>query len=241
MPRRNYDHTFWPDQVLKDAVACLAVLAVVLFFVVRGSFTAHHPASCPAHIRGRTGQRRPIRANQYSAARPEWYFLFLFQFLKYFQGNSEIIGAIVIPGVVMLLLFLMPILGSWKLGHRFNVLLLCCLLLGIGFLTYSAVRDDRYATWYPKTGELKEQIAQLEKDGKTAEADQLKGQLKKFEASQAYQKAVEDADASAERVIELAHAPRGIPVEGANTLLRTDPKTQGPELFAQLRELPHTL
>src|SRR5207253_2909632 len=37
-------------------------------------------------------------------ARPEWYFLFLFQLLKYFEGEQEIIGTVVIPvgaGVVL--------------------------------------------------------------------------------------------------------------------------------------------
>ena len=60
----------------------------------------------------------------YAAARPEWYFLFLFQFLKVFEGwgaTGEFLGAIVVPGLIMGVMFLMPILGSWKLGHRFNV------------------------------------------------------------------------------------------------------------------------
>src|SRR5881275_563178 len=34
-PLRKPDARFWPDQFLKDAVACLAVLAAVLFFVIR--------------------------------------------------------------------------------------------------------------------------------------------------------------------------------------------------------------
>ena len=34
-PLRAVDAKFWPDQVLKDVVACLAVMATVLFFVVR--------------------------------------------------------------------------------------------------------------------------------------------------------------------------------------------------------------
>ena len=34
-PRRKPDAAFWPDQVLKDSVACLAVLAAVLFLVIR--------------------------------------------------------------------------------------------------------------------------------------------------------------------------------------------------------------
>ena len=42
--------------------------------------------------------------------RPEWYFLFLFQLLKYFQGPFEIIGTFVIPTVGMLLLLFLPFL-----------------------------------------------------------------------------------------------------------------------------------
>jgi ubiquinol-cytochrome c reductase cytochrome b subunit len=43
--------------------------------------------------------------------RPEWYFLFLFQLLKYFEGPLEVIGTFVIPTVAILLLFLVPFLG----------------------------------------------------------------------------------------------------------------------------------
>jgi quinol-cytochrome oxidoreductase complex cytochrome b subunit len=34
--------------------------------------------------------RRPTVSEPYSAARPEWYFLFLFQFLKFFPGGTEV-------------------------------------------------------------------------------------------------------------------------------------------------------
>lgn len=34
-PLKGPDEGFWPEQILKDVVACLAVLMVVLFFVVR--------------------------------------------------------------------------------------------------------------------------------------------------------------------------------------------------------------
>src|SRR5439155_14113910 len=34
-PLRRPDVAFWPDQVLKDAVACLAVLAAVLLLILR--------------------------------------------------------------------------------------------------------------------------------------------------------------------------------------------------------------
>jgi ubiquinol-cytochrome c reductase cytochrome b subunit len=41
------------------------------------------------------------------------------------------------------------------------------------------------------------------------------------------------AERDAKRVVELAQSPRGIPREGAVELLRNDPFTQGPKLFAQ--------
>src|SRR5207249_1476620 len=40
--------------------------------------------------------------------RPEWYFLFLFQTLKLFEGPLEVVGAVVLPGVAVLTLFLVP-------------------------------------------------------------------------------------------------------------------------------------
>ncbi len=43
-PRRRPDAAFWPDQVLRDAVACLAVLGAVLFLIVRHRlFSGHGP------------------------------------------------------------------------------------------------------------------------------------------------------------------------------------------------------
>ena len=127
-PRKGADTYFWPDQVLKDAVACLAVLATVLFLVIAGT---------GADLGGPADPTEP-----YSAARPEWYFLFLFQFLKYFPGGTEVWGAIVIPTIVLGLMCLMPFFGKWKLGHRFNIGFLCVLFVGVAVLTFLAKSDD---------------------------------------------------------------------------------------------------
>ncbi len=127
--------TFWPDQVLKDAVACLAVLAAVLLCVCLHGPGPHGGAELGAPA---------DHTDKYDAARPEWYFLFLFQFLKFFEGTNEIYGAMVIPGAIMGFLFLMPFIGGWKLGHRFNVLFLFTLLAGVGWLTWQAVQEDRH-------------------------------------------------------------------------------------------------
>jgi len=188
-PHQKPDAAFWPDQVFKDAVACLAVLAAVLFLIVRHRLADSH---------GQLGVELGAPADPsepYSAARPEWYFLFLFQFLKYFPGTTEIWGAIIIPGLVMGVLFLMPLWAAKKWGHRFNLILLWGLIFGAAGLTYLAMRDDN--------------------------------------ANAGYQQAVRDAGRDAERVRELAQSPTGIPVTGAVTLLRADPLTQGPKLFAK--------
>lgn len=127
-PRRRPDAAFWPDQVLRDAVACLAVLLVVVFFIIR--------------YRGAELGAPADASEQFSAARPEWYFLFLFQLLKYFPGGTEIWGAIVIPSLLMGVLVAMPFVGKWKLGHRFNIGFLWAMLAGVGLLTYLARTED---------------------------------------------------------------------------------------------------
>lgn len=188
-PLRRRDQPFWPEQVLKDSVACLAVLATVLFLIILPRLLN------PDAPLGASLGAPADPADSYSAARPEWYFLFLFQFLKYFPGEAEVWGAIGVPSVVIAFIFLMPFLGQWKLGHRFNVAVLFGLLGGAVMLTYLAVAEDR--------------------------------------ANPVYQAAVRVAEEQSRRVRALAQAPTGIPREGALHLLKTDPLTQGPMLFAK--------
>lgn len=203
-PHRRPDESFWPDQILKDAVASLIVLAVVLGLAVYFKPELGAPAD---------------GASPYSAARPEWYFLFLFQFLKYFPGRLEVIGALVVPGVVMAVLFVMPFVGRWKLGHRFNVVFTISLLLGALLLSAQAWHDDHYAQYHTldpsKFADNAEAQAEYEAP---------------FKASQQYLDAKADAEKQAERAVELVQIFR-IPPEGALTLLRNDPKIAGAKLF----------
>ena len=133
-PRRRPDAAFWPDQVMRDAVACLAVMGVVLALVLR-----FHGATLDAPADG---------SEQYSAARPEWYFLFLFQLLKYFPGGTEVWGAIVLPGLLLALLAALPFFARWRLGHRFNLGFLWAMLAGVVLLSYLAVNEDRHNPAY---------------------------------------------------------------------------------------------
>jgi ubiquinol-cytochrome c reductase cytochrome b subunit len=253
-PAKRPDTTFWPDQVLKDAVACLAVLVVVLVLCLRpsGWLSAEPQAAEGASAVQTAGAELGAPAdpsNQYSAARPEWYFLFLFQFLKLFEGwgeGGEIAGAVVIPSLVMLALFLMPIIGRWNLGHRFNVGMLLVLFGGIGYLTMTAMHEDHQARFtdpeqfvelQPLAQELgtddKKIAAHFGGDAaKIADYRRKLAAYERYRKSEEYLKAVAAAEVEAQRVVQLAAGPKRIPVSGAITLLRVDPKTQGPKLFA---------
>ncbi|MEO6567449.1 MAG: cytochrome b N-terminal domain-containing protein [Opitutaceae bacterium] len=181
LPKKKPDAAFWPDQVFRDAVVCLAVLLVIIFFNFRT-----HGAELDA----------PADPSEPYPARPEWYFLFLFQILKLpiFKGSvGEILGAIVVPTLILAVVIAMPYIGRTIRGHRFNLAFLWVTLAGITGLTYMAMSQDRNDS--------------------------------------SFQAEVAKAKRQAERVIVLAG--NGIPVTGATTLLRNDPLTQGPKIFAQ--------
>ena len=86
---------FYPHQVFEDVVGMLIlfiILAAVAIFVPVPLEDVADPTNADYD------------------PRPEWYFLFLFQLLKYFQGPFEVIGTFVIPTVGMLLLLFLPFL-----------------------------------------------------------------------------------------------------------------------------------
>ena len=84
---------FFPYQAARDAVVGLAVL-LLLFALASGS---------PAPL-----ERLADPSDTAYVPRPEWYFLPLFQLLKFFRGPLEPFGTAVLPGVSMLLLALVP-------------------------------------------------------------------------------------------------------------------------------------
>jgi ubiquinol-cytochrome c reductase cytochrome b subunit len=213
---------FWPSQVFRDLVACLWIFAIMASLVLDGSHGNKQDIPVPAkgeepslYERWAKAGREGLGANldapadldtQEYPARPEWYFLFLFQLLKYFKGEQEIIGTFIIPNVVLVLLFLLPLFGygKWrKFGHFLGIVVVVGLLLSVSALTILALADDS-PTPLPIGG------------GGSAEA-------------QKFQERFEKASAEARRAVNLAR--QGIPEEGAKYLLRNDPRTKGPHLF----------
>ena len=124
-PRPKRDSYFWPDQILKDAIACLAILLAVvgLTLYFRGA-----PLGPPADP-----------ANEFPA-RPEWYFLFLFQLLKYVPAFW---GAVIIPAFLVLWIFAQPFIGASRPGHQLNIGFWWTLIAGSIALTLLAFAEDR--------------------------------------------------------------------------------------------------
>lgn len=84
---------FFPWQAARDTT----VIAVVLVALAALAWNGGPALEAPADPSGAT-----------YVPRPEWYFLGLFQLLKYFPSKWEVVGAMVIPGVVAVLLALLP-------------------------------------------------------------------------------------------------------------------------------------
>jgi ubiquinol-cytochrome c reductase cytochrome b subunit len=97
---------FFPEQVFKDTVG-VAVAFIILFVM---AVVAKVPL-----------ERLADPTDTAYIPRPEWYFLFLFQTLKFFKGPLETVGSVVLPGVAVLTLFLIPFIDRGpmiRLGKR---------------------------------------------------------------------------------------------------------------------------
>jgi len=121
---------FFPDIIFKDAV-----ISFIIFLILIGL----------AYFIGAPLEARANPADTSYTPRPEWYFLFLFQLLKYFPGKLEVVGVVLIPAIVIILLFLLPVLDRNTKRHFLDrpivtgVTLLA--MAGVVTLTILAVRE----------------------------------------------------------------------------------------------------
>jgi len=93
---------FFPDIIYKDTlvVFSLFLLLVGLALIVGVANEAKADPNDTSYI-----------------PRPEWYFLWLFEMLKYFPGQLEWVGTVIVPGILVLVLFLLPFLD--RNPHRY--------------------------------------------------------------------------------------------------------------------------
>src|SRR6201996_4598647 len=85
--------SFFPEQGFKDTVAVFIAFAILFVMAI----VARVPLERMADPTGTS-----------YIPRPEWYFLFLFQSLKIFEGPLEVVGTVVLPTIAILALILTP-------------------------------------------------------------------------------------------------------------------------------------
>ncbi len=93
---------FYPNIIFKDVI-----VALIIFLLLIGL----------AYFLGASLEARANPADTTYTPRPEWYFLFLFQLLKYFPGKFEFVGVVLIPTLAILVLFFLPFLDRNTRRH----------------------------------------------------------------------------------------------------------------------------
>lgn len=118
---------FYPDIIYKDLLASFAIFLLLIGLAAFIGVKAEPPAdpSDSAYI-----------------PRPEWYFLFLFQLLKYFPGKLEWVGTVILPGIAVLALILLPFYDHspfryWK-KRKLAVVVMSTIVAGMVALTVIA-------------------------------------------------------------------------------------------------------
>jgi len=119
---------FYPDQMAKDSAAMLLILGGVMSLAWLLSAPLGNPAD---------------PADNTFTPRPDWYFLFQFQMLRYFEGTWEVVGTFLIPAGLTFGLIALPFLDrnpSRRLSDRKFALGALGIALSVwGLLTYLAV------------------------------------------------------------------------------------------------------
>lgn len=118
---------FFPDIIFKDLLVAFSLFILLVGLAIFLGVAPEPPAdpNDSAYI-----------------PRPEWYFLFLFQLLKYFPGQLEWVGTVVIPVFVIFAMLLLPFYDRSPFRHwkkrKLSVGLMGVIVLGIVGLTIMA-------------------------------------------------------------------------------------------------------
>jgi ubiquinol-cytochrome c reductase cytochrome b subunit len=124
---------FYPRQVLLDMALAL------LLMIGLGVLSYFHPAGLGPIANPADTQFLP---------RPEWYYLPMFEWLKYWEGPWVVLAVVVIPGVLAMLFFLIPFLDR-RLERRpwrrpIPVLAVAITMIGIVYFGVKSEWDDRH-------------------------------------------------------------------------------------------------
>ncbi len=125
-------YLFFPHHSLKAAIAFLVVLAVLIILSLAS------PPSQEAIARTPDPTYLP---------RPEWYYMWLFKLLTYFEGSTEVIGSFFIPLGLLVLLVGLPFFSkSTAQGPSFRPLVISlsvACLVAVVYLTAMGVTESK--------------------------------------------------------------------------------------------------
>jgi menaquinol-cytochrome c reductase cytochrome b/c subunit len=119
---------FWPDIIYKDLLVSFG-LFILLVGLAAFLGVAVEPKADPS--------------DSTYIPRPEWYFLFLFEFLKFIPGQVEWLGTFVVPLLGVLVLFALPFLDrnplrNWK-NRLAGISIMGAVVVGMVGLTIRSV------------------------------------------------------------------------------------------------------
>ena len=122
---------FYPRQVIMDMAFAL------LLMIGLGILAYFHPVALGPVANPADTQFLP---------RPEWYYLSMFEWLKFWQGRTVVFAIVVVPGILALLFFLLPFLDRslerrpWR--RPIPLLGVAIVLVGAIFLGIKSRLDD---------------------------------------------------------------------------------------------------
>jgi ubiquinol-cytochrome c reductase cytochrome b subunit len=86
--------------------------------------------------------------NSYSAARPEWFLVGVYEFSHLFPGQWGIVPIFIVPGVLVCILLLMPFAARYLLGHMVNVAFTAVVLIAVIAMSWISLAKDRASPTY---------------------------------------------------------------------------------------------
>jgi menaquinol-cytochrome c reductase cytochrome b/c subunit len=126
--KKQNGELFWPHSIAKDAVVSLAIFIVLLCLVVLVGVPNEPPAN---------------PSDTSYVPRPEWYFLWAFQLLKYFPGKLEGVAITALGLLIAVGLFGLPFFDRGAKRHPLNrpvaTIAMAVIVAGLVFLTIQAV------------------------------------------------------------------------------------------------------
>jgi quinol-cytochrome oxidoreductase complex cytochrome b subunit len=119
----NQQKEFYPDYLIE--------ILLVIFLIVEliATLALLYPPSIG----------RQIDFSAPFSPKPEWYFLWLYQLIRYFPGKWIIIGTMMIPLTAVLVLIFIPLIDRSKHGRLKALIAGTLLLLSFGLLTIFAI------------------------------------------------------------------------------------------------------